>query len=158
MSKKYIPWNKGLTKKDDERIRRQAELKSKWWKDLKNKEPKKYKSLCKRTGGVGKGIPRPHTRLENAGRWAGGKYTDKRDGYVFIYRPDHPNARSDGYVLEHRLIMSEFLGRPITRDEDINHLNGKKDDNRPENLRLVRHYAHYEEMRCPKCEFKFLTR
>lgn len=54
--------------------------------------------------------------------------------------------------------MERVLGRYLKPDEDVNHVNGVKGDNRPENLVVVRHYAHYQEMCCPKCEFKFRTR
>jgi hypothetical protein len=55
---------------------------------------------------------------ENHHSWNGGRYTGK-DGYVSILRPEHPNAQSDGYVAEHRLVMSESLGRPLATNEHV---------------------------------------
>ena len=43
---------------------------------------------------------------------------------------------SDGYVLEHVKVMSEFLGRPIRPGETIHHKNGVRTDNRIKNLEL----------------------
>ena len=67
--------------------------------------------------------------------WKGGKHTD-RLGYVQVWRPDHPNARMAGYIHEHRLVMSDHLGRPLKKFENVHHINGKRDDNRIENLEL----------------------
>jgi hypothetical protein len=66
----------------------------------------------------------------------GGSVVRRRDGYVAIHDPTHPAAKSDGYVLEHRLVMEHLLGRPLTRAETVHHKNGDRGDNRPENLEL----------------------
>lgn len=57
-------------------------------------------------------------------------------GYVQVLAPDHPNARKSKRVPKHRLVMSEFLGRPLKKNENVHHINGDKSDNRIENLEL----------------------
>jgi HNH endonuclease len=57
-------------------------------------------------------------------------------GYVMLYAPDHPRARSNPYVFEHILVMESLLGRHLYPDENVHHRNGVKGDNRPENLEL----------------------
>lgn len=58
-------------------------------------------------------------------------------GYIALTgQQDHPNARSRGHLLEHVKVMSEMIGRPLFPDENVHHINGVRDDNRPENLEL----------------------
>jgi len=66
--------------------------------------------------------------------WVGApKY---KDGYVYIYHPEHLNALTDGYVAEHIYVMSQIIGRPLIKGETVHHKNGVRDDNAPDNLEL----------------------
>jgi hypothetical protein len=49
---------------------------------------------------------------------------------------EHPRAGQNGYVFEHILVMEDILGRHLVAGETVHHLNGPRDDNRPENLEL----------------------
>ncbi len=60
-------------------------------------------------------------------------------GYRYVYRPEHPAAhKKTGYVLEHRWVMEQSLGRLLGPRERVHHKNGKRHDNRLENLELWR--------------------
>lgn len=65
----------------------------------------------------------------------------RNDGYVVLTgHYDHPNARARGHILEHVKVMSDILGRPLLPHENVHHINGFRDDNRPENLELWSHH------------------
>jgi len=78
----------------------------------------------------------------------------------------HPMANPVGAVYEHRLIMSNFVGRPLHSDEIVHHINGDPKDNRIENLILCtrsNHSADYHcrgrkmvRLKCPGCGTVFI--
>jgi hypothetical protein len=71
--------------------------------------------------------------------WKGGRHVDSH-GYVHVLLKDnHPYEQmrhNNRYILEHRLVMAEHLGRPLERHETIHHINGDRADNRLKNLQL----------------------
>lgn len=91
---------------------------------------------------------------ENSPNWKGGRFVSTI-GYVYISRPKHNKANSSGFVLEHRIIMEKILKRYLSSNELVHHKNGKKDDNRPENLEIVLKNSHRGEVECPHCQKKF---
>lgn len=65
--------------------------------------------------------------------------------YFMIYLPNHPNRDRWGYVLEHRLVMEQMLGRYLKPKEVVHHINNIRSDNRIKNLMLFpNNRAHLE--------------
>ena len=75
----------------------------------------------------------------NNHQWKGGKYNYQ--GWIMVYSPEHP-YNNGGYMLEHRLVMENHLKTHINPKLDVHHINGIKDDNRIENLKLVTKSQH----------------
>ena len=63
-----------------------------------------------------------------------GNYTGVR--YVRAPEWARPMARKDGYVMEHRLVMAQIVGRLLTRTEVVHHLDHDPANNEPQNLEL----------------------
>ena len=88
-----------------------------------------------------------------------GKFTYKGEkimlkGYPVIYDPEHPRAKSNGYVREHIVVAEHYLGRALEEGEVIHHINEKKKDNSPENLVVFKshsdHMKYHWMMRNPE--------
>lgn len=86
-----------------------------------SKEAKQKMSLAKKGKVIG----------DKNSNWKGGKSFVK--GYIRVYSPTHLYSIKN-YVLEHRLIAEQFLGRFLTKEEVIHHLDENKKNNKPENL------------------------
>jgi len=57
------------------------------------------------------------------------------DGYI-------EEKTLDGWKRQHRVVMAVAVGRELTPDEAVHHLNEVKNDNRPDNLVIISHGLH----------------
>lgn len=98
--------------------------------------------------------------------WNIEKIISKGDYFYCIVR-DHPNRTKNDYVLLHRVIVENHLGRLLNADEVVHHINEDKKDNRIENLEVLtasEHAKHHKssigrkllEIRCPECSKIFI--
>ena len=84
-------------------------------------------------------------KREKHHNWKGGKSIYSGGYIAILVSPNDPfyemGRKEPGlqgsYVLEHRLIMARYLGRALTKQEIVHHLNGIRSDNRFKNLALV---------------------
>lgn len=84
---------------------------------------------------------------KNNPNWNGGKRI-LVSGHIMVTAKKHPNATKDGYVFLHRLVMEKHLGRHLTKEEVVHHIDGDKSNNNLENLSLYPNHAQHikEEM------------
>jgi hypothetical protein len=97
--------------------------------------------------------------------WKIEKIVSKGDYNYYVVR-NHPSCTKHGYVLHHRVVVENHLGRLLDPTEVVHHLNGDKKDNRVDNLRVMDEADHarvhgYEqgarfvELKCPSCGVLF---
>ena len=138
--KGFIPWNKG--------------------KKMILTEKAKKANILKRGISLSKPFNFPETmRKVNPPLGKKKKYSSRdrekkqrvwRDGYVFIYCPERPSSRKIppdfGYILEHRAVMEDKIGRQIIPGEVIHHIDGCKSNNKIENLLLCQNSKEHNEV------------
>lgn len=170
---------------EDEKGRYEKDANGTWWMHLGIKKPTRTRALpkkCAHCGNVFLNCPSSGlnsqkltrfcskrcggkwlqtTGLTPVGKkgaeapaWKGGKLKT-RDGYMYVYMPDHPALKGTTrlYVRRCRLVMEQHLGRQLESWEQVHHKNNIKDDDRIENLELwiISHPAGTTEYYCPHC-------
>lgn len=74
--------------------------------------------------------------------WKGGTKIVK--GYAYIRMKDHPSkSKHGGYVAVHRLVMEAKLGRFLEKHEVVDHIDGNRINNHPDNLRVFQSNAEH---------------
>jgi len=78
--------------------------------------------------------------------WKGGIKLSRNKDYLVRQIPKNSPfvsmSMSNGCVTVHRYVLAKYLGRPLTRDEIVHHINGDKKDNRVENLIIMSRVNH----------------
>lgn len=75
----------------------------------------------------------PQNSRENHYRWK-----LNTQGYRTIHLPEHPNSNKAGYIAEHRLVVEKFIGRYLTKEEVVHHIDENKQNNKIENLMIFK--------------------
>lgn len=98
--------------------------------------------------------------------WNIRKIINKGD-YLYALVPEHPKATKNHYVLLHRVIMENYIGRILTDNEIVHHKDHNKKNNDIDNLELMNKNTHSQlhskkrgrkivKLKCPWCKKEFI--
>ena len=79
--------------------------------------------------------------------WKRGWYRHDK-GYKMVHKPYHPYSNKYGYIMNHRVVLEQYysikFGIPIYIMPyfDVDHINGIKNDDRPQNLQFLTKREH----------------
>jgi hypothetical protein len=82
----------------------------------------------------------------NSGAFKRGFYVNNQSNSKMILFPRETHKGK--YLAEHRIIASQTIGRLLTRDEFVIHINNNKLDNKPSNLFICESNSTYSKIRC----------
>lgn len=130
-----------------------------WLNDHPKKDMKKYFNISSST--LNKWALRFDLPLKKGapcgikhGQWKGGKTTSGGYNLIRVSRNDqfYKMTNSSGYVLEHRYVMAQHLGRPLKTEEKVHHIDGSKKNNDIKNLQLViNNHGKGQRYKCIDC-------
>ena len=104
----------------------------------------------------------------------------KKDGYIFIYMPNHPLANADGRIREHRYLAEKYLAKEehlvlfngvyvLNPNLDVHHKDMNKENNNIDNLEILtrsehalfhqdyKHREHSVIKTCKNCEKNYIV-
>ena len=84
--------------------------------------------------------------------WKGGRTIN--NGYVYIFKPEHPNCDGKGYVSEHRLVCEKAQSRYLNPLEIVHHLDRVKSNNEPYNLLVCSNQRAHMELHASEDAFR----
>jgi hypothetical protein len=136
----HIPsWNKGKKLSEEHKRKlREAAMRRNRESGYHSEETRRKISEALRARGnhsSNHNSKRPHLRR----KYGKAKH---QEGYMRVFSPDHRYASKNGYVFEHRIVYEAANKCCLLRWAVIHHINGIKDDNRPENLEAYSNGKH----------------
>jgi len=97
--------------------------------------------------------------------WKIKKVISKDDYNYCLIGEKHPSCKSTNYVLEHRIIMENYLGRILNSNEVVHHIDHIKKHNDISNLQVMTRKEHsrlhgktgrkWVKLKCPECKKLF---
>ena len=111
-----IPWNKGKFMSEE-----YCRIQSEAHKGIYPSDETRKKLSLSRQG-------------EKHWNWKNGVHQDHQRGYISLSMPDYPGSNKSGKIAQHRYVVEQFIGRLLTKEEVVHHIDGSTRNNSLENL------------------------